>query len=152
MAMLRLIIINIAILFTVLPYFHRSPKHRNVVLKELHTKITRLIRHKEASHVVEAFFTQFANAAQRLTLISEFYGPEFTLFNKPLSGQPQQTLDEVIRVQPEKKEGILKNLSETLSGTLNKGTLGHSIVHKVLLEYFTYADEKGVMVSVVFTA
>ncbi|RUS17606.1 armadillo-type protein, partial [Endogone sp. FLAS-F59071] len=131
--------------FLVMKVLEYCPKYRNTVLKELHTKITRLIRHKEASHVVEAFFTQFANAAQRLTLISEFYGPEFTLFNKPLSGQPQQTLDEVIRVQPEKKEGILKNLSETLSGTLDKGTLGHSIVHKVLLEYFTHADEKGVM-------
>ncbi|RUP51862.1 hypothetical protein BC936DRAFT_145038 [Jimgerdemannia flammicorona] len=130
--------------FLVMKVLEHCPKYRDPVLKELRTKVPRLVRHREASHVIEAFFAQFSTAAQRFALISEFYGPEFTLFNKPAKGQTQQTLEEVFQAQPEKKDGILKHLSETLTGTLDKGTLGHSIVHRALLEYLTYADEKGV--------
>ena len=35
---------------------------------------------QEASEVVELAYNDYANAAQRLSLLEEFYGPSFTLF------------------------------------------------------------------------
>jgi pumilio family protein 6 len=49
-------------------------------------------------------------------------------------------LDEILKSKPEKKESIVKHLFQTLSKTLDKGTLNHTIVHKGLLEFFTHAS------------
>lgn len=40
----------------------------------------KLIRHKEASLVLDEAYSQYANAAQRSSLMEEFYGPEFAIF------------------------------------------------------------------------
>lgn len=109
-------------------------------MSEYRTHIRRLIRHKEASTVVEAFFAQFSNAAQRRELLAEFYGPEMTLFNH---GGGAKTLDELLKNLPEKKETVLKFMAETLTGCMDKGTVVHSIVHTALYQYLTLADDKG---------
>jgi pumilio family protein 6 len=80
-------------------------------------------------------------------LLSEFYGPEFTLFAKKSKDADIQTIDELLEKHPEKKDAVLRYMSETLSGCTDKGTIGNSIIHKALYEYFIRADEKGIQVS-----
>ena len=48
--------------------------------RTLYGNVRKLIRHKEASDVVEYAYDQFANAQQRQAIIEEFYGPSFALF------------------------------------------------------------------------
>ena len=57
-----------------------SPQYREAVIKGFYGKVRKLIRHKEASAVLEEAYSQFANAAQRSALMQEFYGPEFSIF------------------------------------------------------------------------
>ncbi|KAF9938859.1 hypothetical protein BGZ65_012024, partial [Modicella reniformis] len=71
-----------------------------------------------ASSIIEDAYSTYA---QRAALIQEFYGPD-----------------------PNKKDAIMKHLMETLTGCLEKGTIGFSIVHRGLLEYFSHADAKGI--------
>ncbi|KAF7724022.1 hypothetical protein EC973_001429 [Apophysomyces ossiformis] len=125
------------IVLKTLEYCHWQRDH---ILSEFRTHIRKLIRHKEASTVIEAFYAQFSNSAQRQELIAEFYGPEMTLFNR---GGGAKTLEELLEALPEKKDSILRFMSETLMGCMDKGTVVHSIVHKALYQYLSMADEKG---------
>ncbi|KAI9495154.1 armadillo-type protein [Zychaea mexicana] len=125
------------IVLKVLEYCH---KHRDQVLSEFRTHVRKLIRHREASAVIESFYAQYANGAQRQELLSEFYGPEMTLFNR---GGGAKTLDELLTNLPEKKDSVLRFMSETLMGCMDKGTVVHSIVHKALYQFLTLADPKG---------
>ncbi|KAI9020779.1 armadillo-type protein [Phycomyces nitens] len=113
---------------------------RDSILAEFRGHIRKLIRHKEASNVIESFYSQYSNSAQRQELLSEFYGPEMTLFNH---GGGAKSLDELLEKLPEKKDSILKYMGEMLDGCMDKGTVVNSIVHKALLQYLVLADDKG---------
>jgi pumilio family protein 6 len=116
-------------------------------LSELKNNIRKLIRHKEASTVIETFYGQYANAQQRKALLAEFYGPEFTLFANSTKDAEINTIDELLEKHPEKKDAVMRYMSETLGGCTDKGTVGNSIIHKALFEYFSRADEKGIQVN-----
>lgn len=109
-------------------------------MSEFRTHIRKLIRHKEASTVIETFYSQYANATQRHELLSEFYGPEMTLFNR---GGGAKTLDDLLESFPEKKDSILRFMADMLQGCLDKGTIVNSIVHKAMYQYMMLADDKG---------
>ncbi|KAI8066341.1 armadillo-type protein [Gongronella butleri] len=126
--------------FIVLKTLEYCHWQRDAVLSEFRTHVRKLIRHKEASAVIEAFYAQFSTAAQRNELLAEFYGPEMTLFQQ---GGGAQTLDDLLAKLPEKKDAVLRHMNEVLKGCLDKGTLVHSIVHKPMLQYLELADAKG---------
>ncbi|RKP07356.1 armadillo-type protein [Thamnocephalis sphaerospora] len=127
--------------FIVIKILNYCPKMREAILKEFQGKVRALIRHKQASSVVEELFSQYANAEQRAALVVEFFGREFVLFKNAGQGK---TLTEILEKDPQKRESILKHLFETLNNTLTKGTMNHSIVHRALLEYLTHADANGI--------
>lgn len=57
-----------------------SAEYRNAVIQDFYHKVRKLVRHRDASIVLEEAYSQFANAQQRMALMEEFYGPEFALF------------------------------------------------------------------------
>ncbi|KAI8985143.1 armadillo-type protein [Pilobolus umbonatus] len=126
--------------FIVMKTIEYCHKYRDQILMELKKNIRKLIRHKEASHVIETFYAQYANATQRHLLLSEFYGPEMTLFSQEGGSK---TLEELLTSFPDKKDSVLRFMSETLAGCMDKGTISNSIVHKALYQYMTLADDKG---------
>ncbi|KAF9170161.1 pumilio domain member 6 [Mortierella sp. AD011] len=126
--------------FIVVKILHYCQKYREAIIKEFYGKVRQLIKHKEASSIIEDAYSVYANSAQRAALIQEFYGPEFRLFKV----EDKKTLTEILEQNPAKKANIMKHLMETLTGCLEKGTIGFSIVHRGLLEYFEHADAKGI--------
>ncbi|KAF9409842.1 pumilio domain member 6 [Entomortierella beljakovae] len=126
--------------FIVIKILNYCQKYREAIIKEFYGKVRQLIKHKEASAIIEDAYSTYANSAQRAALIQEFYGPEFRLFKV----EDKKTLTEILAQNPAKKDNIMKHLMETLSGCLEKGTIGFSIVHRGLLEYFEHADAKGI--------
>ncbi|KAL4236270.1 hypothetical protein ACF0H5_004657 [Mactra antiquata] len=112
--------------------------HRNMVYKSFHGHVRQLIRHKTAADVVEYAYNEYANAHQRLSLLEDFYGPSFCLFKTP----DIKCLGQIMLSQPDKREMILRNMREALMPLIDKNILVHSMVHKVFMEYFTYADGK----------
>ncbi|KAI8814785.1 armadillo-type protein, partial [Cladochytrium replicatum] len=118
-------------------------KGRAGVIEELYGKVKKLIRHRDASTVVEAAYSQFANSQQRHSLLEEFYGPEFALL-KNKSGP--RTLDSILAAQPHKKPIIMKNLIENIRSILEKGSFSigeHSIIHRAILEYLTHDSNEN---------
>ncbi|KAF9103757.1 pumilio domain member 6 [Mortierella sp. GBA35] len=126
--------------FIVVKILHYCQKYREAIIKEFYGKVRQLIRHKEASTIIEDAYSTYANSAQRAGLIQEFYGPEFRIFKV----EDKKTLSDILAQNPSKKDNIMKHLMETLKGCMEKGTVEFSIVHRGLLEYFEHADAKGI--------
>ncbi|KAI8921330.1 armadillo-type protein [Powellomyces hirtus] len=117
-----------------------SKEYRGLVIKDFYGKITKLVRHKEASIILEEAYCQ-SNSAERSKLLEEFYGPEFALF-KNAGGK---TIEALITENPAKKTAIVKHLRTVLNSVLEKGftNIGHlTIIHHAILEYMTFAEEK----------
>jgi len=123
-------------------------EERASVIAEFYGKVLKLIKHKEASLIIEEAYSQYANATQRTALIEEFYGPEYAIFKTKENRSIEQLME-----QPIKKESILKHLQHTLSSILGKGgwdITAHTIVHRALMEYFQYADEHSIQNMIEF--
>ncbi|ORX81049.1 ARM repeat-containing protein [Anaeromyces robustus] len=123
-------------------------EERASVISEFYGKVLKLIKHKEASLIIEEAYSQYANATQRTALIEEFYGPEFAIFKTKENRSIEQLM-----AQPIKKESILKHLQHTLTSILGKGgwdITSHTIVHRALMEYFQYADERSIQSMIEF--
>ncbi|KAI0244124.1 Pumilio y domain member 6 [Massospora cicadina] len=101
----------------------------------------RLALNMQASIVLEEAYSQYADAAQRAFLVQEFYGAEFALFK---SGHEKMSLEQILKENPAKKDGIMKDLLHTLSQVMDKHTINHSIVHRALMEYFQNANQAQV--------
>jgi len=93
-----------------------SPSQRSFVITSMYSHVRRLVRHTDAAEVLEMAYNDFANAHQRVSLVQEFYGPQFAL----LGGPRGQTLGDVLTSSPDQRAAILKNLKETLSPLLGK--------------------------------
>ncbi|KAJ1853780.1 Pumilio y domain member 6 [Coemansia sp. RSA 1853] len=122
------------ILMRILKY---CPKYRDEVIKSFYGHVRKLVRHKEAAHVLEECFAVYANAKQKWNLVAEFYGREFAVF-KNIDGP--KSLDAVLATTPQKRETAMDSLKSTVTPLLEKGTVQYSIVHRALLDYIRFAD------------
>ncbi|EGF81784.1 hypothetical protein BATDEDRAFT_23402 [Batrachochytrium dendrobatidis JAM81] len=119
-----------------------SQEYRSAVIKEFYGKVRKLIRHKEASLILDEAYSQFANSAQRAALMEEFYGPEYAVF-KSLDGS--RTLQSLLETEPDKKPTILRHLRQALDSVLQKGSFNLAktpILHRAIYEYISLADIK----------
>eukprot|EP00106_Octopus_bimaculoides_P010492 XP_014777934.1 PREDICTED: pumilio domain-containing protein KIAA0020 homolog isoform X1 [Octopus bimaculoides] len=114
-----------------------SKTERNAVFKSLCSQASRLIRHREASEIIEYTFNEYANATQRQALLEDFYGATY----KFLKNDQITCLQDMFNAYPKKKETILDNMKEILVPLIEKSLLSHSIIHRLFSEYFLYADK-----------
>ncbi|XP_047123683.1 pumilio homolog 3 isoform X2 [Hydra vulgaris] len=97
-----------------------------------------LVTSKYSKFLIEKFF-KHGSKEQKNKIIESFYGKITKLIrNKVISGQ---TVGEILSVDgSEKKKAILKHMKESLTALCQKDVVTHSIIHKVLFQFFTYAD------------
>lgn len=112
-----------------------TPETRKMVVEEFCGNVRKLIKHREASFVVEDCFREYGTPSQKARLLREFYGLEFALFQQ--EEDKNMELAKILEKNPEKREVIMKNLFELISQVVNKGAWFFSIVHKAMLEYIT---------------
>ncbi|KAM6392245.1 pumilio homolog 3 isoform 2-T2 [Rhynochetos jubatus] len=109
------------------------------IIKSFKGHVKKMLRHAEASAVVEYAYNDKAILEQRNMLTEELYGNTFQVYKTPLV----PTLDKVLEAQPEKREAILDEMKQILTPMAQKETvIKHSLVHKVFLDFFTYAIPK----------
>lgn len=116
-----------------------TKKQRDVVIKCFYGQVRKLIRHKEASSILETIYSDYANSAQKAFLIQEFYGADFAFFKS----SELTSLEKVLHSDPARKSGILKYMKDALLPLVDRSVITHSIVHRVLLEYLTHTDENA---------
>ncbi|KFQ28253.1 Pumilio domain-containing protein KIAA0020, partial [Mesitornis unicolor] len=104
------------------------------IIKSFKGHVKKMLRHAEASAVVEYAYNDKAILEQRNMLTEELYGNTFQVYKTPLV----PTLDKVLEAQPEKREAILDEMKQILIPMAQKeAVIKHSLVHKVFLDFFT---------------
>ncbi|XP_007499577.1 pumilio homolog 3 [Monodelphis domestica] len=109
------------------------------IIKSFKGQVRKMLRHAEASAVVEYAYNDKAILEQRNMLVEELYGNTFQLYKSAI----YPTLEKVLEVQPDKQQAIMDEMKQILTPLAQKETvIKHSLVHKVFLDFFTCAPPK----------
>lgn len=118
-----------------------SAKEKDFIISSLYGKVQELLKHGNASQVLEYAYNDVANAKQRGLIVQEYYGPEFVYFKD----DKKLTLSQVLApLDPNQRKKILDHLREELVKLVDKGSIKHSITHHLLREFFFNADKNSV--------
>ncbi|KIW31864.1 uncharacterized protein PV07_03453 [Cladophialophora immunda] len=115
---------------------------RDAVVEEFYGHVKRLIRHPEASWIVDDIYRTIATKQQKAIMLREWYGPEFVIFGKSKThsasrdGQVTAELSNLLAEHPEKRGPIMSHLHEMTNQLVQKKTTGFTILHDALLQYF----------------
>lgn len=77
--------------------------------------VTGLLRHREATDVVEAAYNDHANALQRSLLVQEFYGPQYAVFKDKSGGD----MAAILSAHPDRKR-LISSMKKALLSLLDK--------------------------------
>ncbi|KAM9820226.1 pumilio homolog 3 [Neosynchiropus ocellatus] len=98
-----------------------------------------MLRHAAASTIVEYAYNDKAVLAQRLMLTEELYGNTFTVCKSSVCN----TIEKVVKEKPDKQKHIVEEMKQILTPMAQKEqVIKHSLVHKVFLDFFLFADAK----------
>ncbi|KAJ0093529.1 hypothetical protein Patl1_24980 [Pistacia atlantica] len=126
--------------------FAASKKQLVRFISALHGHVASLLRHMVGSVVIEHAY-QLANATQKHELLVELYSTELQLFKDLVSIKGEQVnhqvtlLVDVISKLGLQKASVLRHMASVIQPILEKGIVDHSIIHRVLMEYFSIADK-----------
>lgn len=110
-----------------------SPETKKMVVEEFYGSVRKLIKHREASFVIEDCFREYATPAQKAALLREFYGIEFAIFKD--TKDESASLKDILEKTPEKRAVIMKSLYDLIAAVVEKGAIFFSIIHRAMLEY-----------------
>ncbi len=116
------------------------PTMRKSIVSEFRGQVAKMIRSVDAASVLEEVYSRYTNVREKNALMMEFYGPEFYLFKKTTDLVTIPTLSELLAQKPDKRERVLKAIRESLDALVNKGNLGHSVIHRLMLEYVQHEE------------
>lgn len=115
-----------------------SPETKKMVVEEFYGNVRKLIKHREASYVIEDCFREYATPAQKTALLREFYGVEFAIF-KDVTKDTSASLKDILEKAPEKRAVIMKSLYDLIAAVVEKGAVFFNIIHRAMLEYILNA-------------
>ncbi|KAI4338311.1 hypothetical protein L6164_016652 [Bauhinia variegata] len=119
-----------------------SKKQLATFVSALRGHVASLLRHMVGSVVVEHAY-ELANAAQKQELLLELYCTELQLFKDLVSLKESRLLDVIPRLGLQ-KGSVLRHMTSVIQPILEKGIVDHSIIHRLLIEYFNIADQSSV--------
>lgn len=114
---------------------HGDAEIRDLIIPEFYGNVKRLIRHPEASWILDDIYRTVATKEQKANLLREWYGPEFQIFRDESSGSTAE-LSMILAQHPEKRSPIMQNLWEMINQLVQKKTNGFTILHDAMLQYF----------------
>ncbi|PGH30255.1 pumilio homology domain family member 6 [[Emmonsia] crescens] len=115
---------------------HGDSEIRDMIVPEFYGHVRRLMRHPEASWIVDDIYRTVATAAQRAMLLREWYGAEFVIFRNADGAPETADLAEIIAKNPEKRGPIMRYLQEFINHLVQKKFTGFTMLHDAMLQYF----------------
>lgn len=109
---------------------------RDIVVPEFYGHVKRLIRHPEASWIMDDIYRTIATKEQKATLLREWYGPEFVIFKSMKDAKATADLSTILASSPEKRIPIMQHLKDMTNQLVQKKTTGYTMLHDALLQYF----------------
>jgi len=117
--------------------YYGDQSTKSQVISEFYGHVRNLIKHREASIVVEDVW-QYATPKEQERLMREFYGAEFAVF-KDDSETVTGNLRKILERAPEKRAIIMKSLFDLIKQLVEKDEFIFSIVQRAMLEYISNA-------------
>ncbi|KAL4969117.1 uncharacterized protein BDV14DRAFT_118081 [Aspergillus stella-maris] len=116
---------------------HGDTEVRDLVIGEFYGKVKRLIRHPEASWILDDIYRTVATKEQQANLLREWYGAEFAIFRDTKAGEkPTSELSVILEQDPAKRSPIMRFLLELINQLIQKKTTGFTMLHDAMLQYF----------------
>ncbi|KAI9738544.1 MAG: pumilio domain member 6 [Claussenomyces sp. TS43310] len=110
---------------------------RDIIVPEFFGHVRRLIKHPEASWILDDVYRGVASRQQRATMLREWYGAEFALFKQEdnISGD----LKDLLAEESSKRAPIMRSLRELINHLVQKKMTGFTILHDAMLQYILNA-------------
>lgn len=114
---------------------HGDTEIRDLIIPEFYGHVKRLIRHPEASWILDDIYRMVATKQQKTSLLREWYGPEFVLFkDKETEGTAE--LSQILEKHPEKRSPAMNFLHDMINHLVQKQQTGFTMLHDAMLQYF----------------
>jgi len=112
---------------------------RDLIVPEFYGHVRRLIKHPEASWILDDVYRGVASRQQKAIILREWYGAEFALFQKdgPVSGD----LADILAEDAGKRAPIMRALQELINHLIQKKNTGFTLLHDAMLQYFLNAKQ-----------
>lgn len=115
---------------------HGDDEVRDLVLLELYGRVRRMIKHPEASWILDDIYRGIATPTQKARLLREWYGAEFAIFQSEGLNSTSADLKEILERHPEKRAPIMRSLHELINQLVQKKTTGFTMLHDAMLQYY----------------
>lgn len=115
---------------------HGDEETRDIVVPEVYGHVRHMIKHPEASWILDDIYRGIATPTQKAYLLREWYGAEFAIFKMAGEASPTADLKLLLEKHPEKRTPIMRSLHDLINALVQKKTTGFTILHDAMLEYF----------------
>lgn len=115
---------------------HGDEETRDMVVPELYGCVRHMIKHPEASWILDDIYRGIATPTQKANLLREWYGAEFAIFKIAGEASPSADLKQLLEKNPEKRTPIMRSLHDLINALVQKKSTGFTILHDAMLEYF----------------
>lgn len=112
---------------------------RDIIVPEFFGNVRRLIKHPEASWILDDVYRGVATGQQKAIILREWYGAEFALFQKDNKGKVSGELKDILAEDPGKRAPIMRALQELINHLIQKKMTGFTLLHDAMLQYFLNA-------------
>ena len=114
---------------------HGDDEIRDLVVPEFYGGVRRMMKHPEASWILDDVYRGAATRTQKTALLREWYGAEFALFRSSGTEMTAE-LDQLLEESPEKKKPIMRSLHDLINLLVQKKTTGFTMLHDAMLQYY----------------
>jgi pumilio family protein 6 len=112
---------------------------RDIIVPEFFGHVRRLIKHPEASWILDDVYRGVATRQQKAIILREWYGAEFSLFQKDGAEKVSGDLADILAVDAGKRAPIMRSLQELINHLIQKKMTGFTLLHDAMLQYFLNA-------------
>ena len=115
---------------------HGDAEIRDMIVPEFYGHVRRMIKHPEASWILDDIYRGIATTQQKAIMLREWYGAEFAIFKTDGEAPVTSSLADILAQNPEKRTPIMRSLHDLLNQLVQKKTTGFTMLHDAMLQYF----------------
>ncbi|KAL8733720.1 MAG: hypothetical protein Q9166_001913 [cf. Caloplaca sp. 2 TL-2023] len=115
---------------------HGDKEIRDMIVPEFYGHVRRLIRHPEASWILDDIYRGVASSEQKNFLLREWFGAEFAIFKSEGEGYLNTSVLKVILAEhPGKRKPVMHALYDLINILVQKKTTGFTMLHDAMRQY-----------------
>ena len=115
---------------------HGDNEIRDLVVPEFYGKVRRMIKHPEASWILDDVYRGAATPKQKARLLKEWYGAEFAIFKPNAKEESSSDLAALLAEHPGKRPTVMRYLYDLINQLVQKKTTGFTMLHDAMLQYY----------------